>query len=447
MKWTLCICSLLLFQSFPARCQPIQGPEAPPLQVNKAFYEFVFDELKSLQIQSTANKATAAEERLSMERRYRYNSAGTLLSSDSTRLIYSNGRGSKFDYNSMTYQLSKNYSEVYPPRVEDVDFDLSYGLSNHDTTQRYYDGSNRLIREVRGAQTHEVFQYDASNRLLSILSLQIYAGQTDTIGRILYVYDPSGFKTEFRSEKWIAATSIWEPTNRVIYTNDAIGRPTKLSYETYVSSGNYHLDQTVVITYSGSSVLPATTLWEGISPVTSQWQKLSKAYYAYLNSTLTDRNDYIWNVDSAAWLDYHKERRHLNAAGLPDTIVYLNSSDYYVYEYNSQNNPISYSSRLTSLSTPVTVIRWDYEPKENVGVNHVERERLELYPNPVSAQIQVKGITEGSYQIFNTAGLLIQSGSISQNSGVPVQNLPSGMYLIRVMTSTGRSLHANFIHK
>lgn len=62
-----------------------------------------------------------------------------------------------------------------------------------------------------------------------------------------------------------------------------------------------------------------------------------------------------------------------------------------------------------------------------------------VYPNPSNGMITVKGLTD-SYNVYNTAGMLIKSGQIS-NGFVNLNDLKEGVYMIKLSNATTSEIH------
>ncbi len=61
---------------------------------------------------------------------------------------------------------------------------------------------------------------------------------------------------------------------------------------------------------------------------------------------------------------------------------------------------------------------------------------IEIFPNPASDYLNISGFEGLNYQLFNTHGALIQSGTC--NSRINVSDLPKGIYYLRVEEMTAR---------
>jgi len=65
----------------------------------------------------------------------------------------------------------------------------------------------------------------------------------------------------------------------------------------------------------------------------------------------------------------------------------------------------------------------------------LQGEKPTLYPNPATDQVYLPN-EEGAFQIINSLGVKVAEGQIQQSTGIDVQNLPSGVYLLRTNSHT-----------
>ena len=82
----------------------------------------------------------------------------------------------------------------------------------------------------------------------------------------------------------------------------------------------------------------------------------------------------------------------------------------------------------------------DYTVTISSGARENENAKLDfsVYPNPVSgAEIFVN--VPGSYRILTTLGQEVSKGTIRE-SGIPVGNLASGVYLIEISSEGGKGV-------
>lgn len=66
------------------------------------------------------------------------------------------------------------------------------------------------------------------------------------------------------------------------------------------------------------------------------------------------------------------------------------------------------------------------------GISNTASSQLALYPNPAVSTITLQGVQNGTVEIYNGAGHLVQQiASYQSNQPLPIQHLPHGLYIIR----------------
>lgn len=87
--------------------------------------------------------------------------------------------------------------------------------------------------------------------------------------------------------------------------------------------------------------------------------------------------------------------------------------------------------------------------KAPVGSNNTLQadDEVALFPNPASDMVQVQGLAGEaySYNVVTATGVLVQSGSFTQQTSLPVGNWASGVYIITLRGSHGAEHKLRFI--
>jgi hypothetical protein len=81
------------------------------------------------------------------------------------------------------------------------------------------------------------------------------------------------------------------------------------------------------------------------------------------------------------------------------------------------------------------------------GVNEFDKRQVNVYPNPTTNFLGVKGMNfpaNSKWTIVNTAGQLVLSGDFSLNT-INVQNLKQGEYILHVTSQSGDTQNVRFI--
>lgn len=78
-----------------------------------------------------------------------------------------------------------------------------------------------------------------------------------------------------------------------------------------------------------------------------------------------------------------------------------------------------------------------------IGIDESELgNALEIYPNPFKNIVHVKGSVDGTpFSIVNASGQVVNTGELQDLSITGLENLPSGVYLLRLETENGVKVH------
>ncbi|UHO38668.1 T9SS type A sorting domain-containing protein [Chryseobacterium capnotolerans] len=81
-----------------------------------------------------------------------------------------------------------------------------------------------------------------------------------------------------------------------------------------------------------------------------------------------------------------------------------------------------------------------------LGIQEVSKDKIQVFPNPVSDFIQISGIKDGQIiQIYNIDGRLVKSEIF--NSKIDVSELTSGAYVLKITTREFQFYEFKFIKK
>ena len=113
--------------------------------------------------------------------------------------------------------------------------------------------------------------------------------------------------------------------------------------------------------------------------------------------------------------------------------------------YLALNNTVNNESFAELVNFPVSSIQFNYENQmiqrnstvskdtSILAVGQTEKEIIQIYPNPVKAELSLSGITkEQSFQIYSIDGKMIKSGKYSSGKSFQVSQLPKGVYLLKI---------------
>ena len=159
---------------------------------------------------------------------------------------------------------------------------------------------------------------------------------------------------------------------------------------------------------------------------------------------------------------YYNETRFVAIA--PASLRYINATEYDIFNnvcddfhifndfygltWESQTGKVEFYdnfAQLLDIGQDTLVVTLDDAKKEIIinitdmlNVSDFQSESVEIYPNPASEMIIIKGITADKTQVFNNLGQLVK---VFKGNETAVESLSKGIYLLRITD------HAGNIHK
>ena len=123
--------------------------------------------------------------------------------------------------------------------------------------------------------------------------------------------------------------------------------------------------------------------------------------------------------------------------------LFASNTDFYSYGkveiYDLMNNYIN------QFSTDITPGKIVFDVRFNSGIEESQNE-LVIYPNPANDMLNINGIGEGNYSIFNILGEVIYSHVFTQdNITIDISSLQSGKYFIQVERNGELSKMSSFV--
>ncbi|MBD2723957.1 T9SS type A sorting domain-containing protein [Hymenobacter armeniacus] len=200
------------------------------------------------------------------------------------------------------------------------------------------------------------------------------------------------------------------------------GSLTSAPFTTFSTGSNFSLASTVAsVGFPGTNPLPvqltrfaANTKGNGIA---LDW------------ATATEKNSAYFEVQRSANSETFRTIEKVQALGSSTTThtyatldrAPLAGLNYYRLRQVDADGKESYSSVVSARWSAVTAV--------------------ELYPNPSSDKVYLNGL-DGTvrFRVLNEMGKTLMSGETTGAAGVSVQTLPAGMYLLELVTETGRTV-------
>lgn len=433
-----------------------------PVAVQKTWVkEFNKQQLKKF----SASKTTAANERLAADASYADMGSGVTLA-DSTKYLYSQGRGSQFNFTDMQYdsysgngvkadssfnyfnsgsglQISFGTLATYNSTNMVTGFTRRVGnpLTNNTRVEYTYDGAGNLVREVVfnwnsnqwDSTDRTDYTYNSQNQMTQSLTYDISSSQYDN--KATYTYNSAGDMTGGLYSFWLMGA--WQQVFRMTMTYDANHHVITNLSEDYDISGwvNSALD---TFGYNGTD------------------------FYTYYEAR-------SWDDMAGAWVNEDLETRTLNSQSLPNiqtNSTWDNMASAYVPDedvhwfYNTNNNPVKFESYSYSGGTPSTIPDYYtvfyYEYYFPQGVNDVSKNgNITVYPNPATETVKVRwngsmSNSKAAISLTNTMGQVVYNSMqpvTGNETTLSLNGLPTGTYLLSVKDTEGKPIHTQTIVK
>ncbi len=75
---------------------------------------------------------------------------------------------------------------------------------------------------------------------------------------------------------------------------------------------------------------------------------------------------------------------------------------------------------------------YSFSKKQTMGINENIAQEISIYPNPTRGKVFFKTNNAFDYQITDNSGKVILNGSTTNGNNVDLQNLPAGLYLMKI---------------
>ncbi len=216
-----------------------------------------------------------------------------------------------------------------------------------------------------------------------------------------YAYDSNGNRTSYYYSVWNEITSNWVNRYKSEYTYGSNGNP--------VSGSSYEWDE-------------ATNEWAG----SSTWED---GYDSYGN--LTFISEYTWDETTGNWVGWKEETIYdynylAKDLILPDWFQDENMkhkiTDVLHYSTNEDTGGLYVEGRG----------KFFYSDKTITGIDNNEIELVQVYPNPASSTLYIKGLAPNvAVSIFDLNGLLIGNKQLNGNQ-MDISELANGVYILKV---------------
>ncbi|MCD6063587.1 MAG: hypothetical protein K0R82_1498 [Flavipsychrobacter sp.] len=406
---------------------------------------------------ATAQKTTAAHERVSGFSVYVFNGSGMDVQ-DSSNYFYSNARGSVFNAN----ELFINEDNIL---LDSATYfvDNGSGIEFDRAQKGFYDNANRrtsLIELRQGAtSTPENFRdrravYNSNGDLAIEYVLGWNSGTNawDSLSRKHFAYD---------TQNQLIADSIYVYSSAQFmgkseYTLDANGNQLQWNFYQW-QSGNWVPTVREIHTYDALSNLRTNTS-QRYNTTTTAWVNSSFDTFAYNNSHVYHFTEsQVWDTVAAVWVNSSQEFRTLNASAdrvltqdmkqWDESTTSWQDASVIDWTYNAMGNPTQGIITVDFGGSPMEVanINLFYEVYDDLNVAGIQHKQnsLTVYPNPAMNTINLKwakAVSNAGISLTNMAGQQVYRTSQPLNgtsASLHVDHLPAGTYLLNITNDSG----------
>ncbi|HTN47742.1 MAG TPA: T9SS type A sorting domain-containing protein [Flavipsychrobacter sp.] len=286
-----------------------------------------------------------------------------------------------------TMKLDYNY-DVHNSKLVGTNLNIWVGMWFNNNNYKIYYNANNLIGKVEEVLKHTFLQYDANQNIIE---------------RKQYEY---------------TTANGWDSTERYRFSYDAFQRMNSYTLEIY-DQGTWKLTQKVDYAFSGNNVTAAYQY----SWANKSWKLIQTNSYTYdsQNNKISDESK-VLNNGTGNLVNFRKEH----------------------WTYNNLNQPTSYYSQTwDATGGNWTAVKGDfyhryyYEFYFPTSVPEFNADTyFTLYPQPASNIVNIQlrqnaATTKGV--VCDLQGKVVKSFSFNNSTtSIPVGDLPSGNYLLRI---------------
>ncbi len=452
MRNTALLLSFLL-ASTVAQAVPVHKSAARLYNQDRPDADFLRSIIGRQVAATTANKGTAMMKRL---KAHSYVAGGVL--EDSSRYIYSHGRGS-------SHPDANSYYQGYYPTATNPDL---YIMCDTAFSFTDYSGQGNFMENTR------MFGYDANNNVAEYITMfDAYAygykmtyntSNQPTTVTIIDMNGTTPMQTSIQSIVYNGGKRIMDSTYNLIlnrpvgkraYTYDAGGNRTLFVSYTYDTvAATWAESYKSAYRYDNNNRIVSTVSEYNLSGGTQYKYKDSMAYTGTAGQC-TFYGTYNW--EGSAWIPNDRQDYTLTASGLIGDYIYYNwngnawdtiERDVYTYSNDllQRVNGYYYMGNGTYNTTPYDQTTYYWEDYDPTSINNIAKETIvSIYPNPATDVLTIdsKDVPTGSVRILNLSGqLMLSANDVSLNGfKMNIDNLPKGNYVAVINNAVGQRVY------
>ncbi|NPD45455.1 T9SS type A sorting domain-containing protein [Lentimicrobium sp. S6] len=367
-----------------------------------------------------------------------------------------NFRGKGHNYDDIINQRLVSYSMEYLDTIV-----KSYWYYNSEGHKflfvRYFrDDNNFWLKKYKAN-----YMYNDNNEEIGYNHYYFTDNNWIHLDSIINTYDDFGF---LNSTTWIQwrSSGYWKFKEKTDYVNDSLGNILmELSFNDiadtvwvrsqkweYIFNNNHQMIEKVKSSfYADINSFRNRTKWN--------WE--------YDNDLLLSYSIYTWDIADSFWLPkeaerteydnqnrkifFIKERRDsTNQYWVPD---YKTEEEYFDSEIQIIRSGVYFDYNVNESIWDSTSKGLTYWNKYLTSTNELPINTFKLYPNPSTEFIIIESdiyhSQKTTYEIFDIQGHILNSGKLSPDGMIKINQLTKGQYFVKVYNPEGRALTLSFV--
>ena len=160
-------------------------------------------------------------------------------------------------------------------------------------------------------------------------------------------------------------------------------------------------------------------------PVTISWDKSLFSTTCVFTVMFGNYDHYNWDV-----IGHHIFLRwdgSIKFFEMGDSLTV--TSDYLAAD--SLSGTFSLPAYYTDDAKKIAVLQFEFEESNVINIQNFPKNKIEVYPNPISKGENINIVTTMDYAIFDIQGKLLQKGKVESNK-IPTSHLERGIYLLKL---------------
>ncbi|HAQ20662.1 MAG TPA: hypothetical protein DCR40_15745 [Prolixibacteraceae bacterium] len=324
-------------------------------------------------------------------------------------------------------------SETKSANVIKQRLDSTINIANGSKNEYFYNNLGHNISSINYAWSNTVMKYEKSSKKEFAYNLKGYCNLIQT-----YIWDKTLSQWQLRDK----VEQSYDENNQLLLTNSFIWNKidskwdytNKSDYENSYNTNN-KLVSTIIYSNSINATALNKTKFEYV--YNSDGKITSVIHYGWVS--------YAWKQDNSEVFSYNVDGNMTNSGGFE--LKYNNT-----YAINQLLIPLYYFPHWSIIPTDFNVnhmitsfatsdggtTRYYYSTMEVTGLFFQEALKTTVFPNPATDFLNIQwngNISVLKVEVIDITGKKVFDRMIGNNSKIPIQGYPEGLYLVRILDS------------